>query len=222
MENAISCLIKGYENLEGTIKAFSKFAVFLTGAIMFGICLMYILIQGASAIIPVEAFQQNKALAFMSLALVALIIVFAVLPIIFNVNTILLREYVLKGSKIRLKYAISEAMRRLNGRFLLYYVKSSSILIGSMLLSFLCGVTLIGAIFVPIIAYLFMVAQVALAYQGEVRIFHVFKTYLKEVVLISFCLFVVTLISTSFSFIGAILISPMTIAPQLFVCSNFK
>lgn len=88
--------------------------------------------------------------------------------------------------------------------------------------SFLCGVTIIGAIFVPIIAYLLVVTVIALAYQGDVYVFQIFKNFLKEIVLISFCLFVVTLVSGLIPILGALIVLPIMIAPQIFVCTNFK
>lgn len=217
MKNVINCLTKGYKNLEGTIKAFLKFTIFLIGTFVFTASLMYIVSLGVG-VFNSELASVREFIVYFSLVVIG----FILLPITSNIYTILLREYVVKGSKIRLKLAISEALQRLNGRFFSYYVRSSSVLIGCLMTSFLCGVTIIGVIFVPIIAYLLVVTVIALAYQGDVYVFQIFKNFLKEIVLISFCLFVVTLVSGLIPILGALIVLPIMIAPQIFVCTNFK
>lgn len=211
LSNAFDLIKMGYSNLMGTVKALLK-----------GILVSLVL----AIPIIIAVFLITFGMIFGSpilniIALILFLLLLLAFPIIGNMNLILIREYILNESRIGLGDAFKEGKERLKGRYLMYYLKSIGLGLLSLLIVFLCGVTIIGFLLVPIITYMFAFAQLSLAYQGEMGPTHVIRVYFKEILLLSLALCLVSFIGGLIPFIGGILIAPALCAQQLFIVLKF-
>lgn len=211
LNNTLELIKMGYLNLTGTVKALLKsmlVSLALIAPIGMAIFLTFL-----------NMFLGSVILSIITLILVVLM--FLLFPIVGNTNVILMREYILNESRIGIGDAFKEAKERLKGRYLIYYLKSLGLGLLTFLVAFLCGITIIGILLLPIITYTTMIAQISLAYQNEMGPINVIKVYMKELALLSLALCLISFVSGLIPVVGTILALPALCAPQLFVALKF-
>lgn len=201
----------GYLNLMGTIKALLKGAVI-------NIIISLSIITAFFMIFIGSLLGNVIAVAF---GWIIFAVYYLFLPIIQNVNLILRREYILNESRIGLSEAIKEARERLNGRWVMYYLKRIGVDLLSGLAIFLCVISIIGILVIPVVVSLFAIVQLSLAYQNEIGPTQVIKDYFRELFFLSLVLSLITLVSGLAPVAGQILITPALCASSLFVALKF-
>lgn len=171
--------------------------------------------------LPFSKGSSSRSATAVNSGYIIVLLFFLFLPMMLNINIVLMREYILNESRIGLSDVVKEAKDRLKGRWMMYYLKSMGIGLLTGLAILLCAVTLIGIVLIPVVVYVSGMVQLSLAYQNEIGPTHVIKGYFKEILLLSVVLFVIVLVGGLAPLVGPILIAPALCAPNLFVALKF-
>lgn len=203
----------GYLNILGVVKAMVK-------SLLLSIPVM--ILWSIIAVLAIVGVFTNSLVLTLSVCLLGFLASFILAPIIGNVTLVLLRKYVVEGSRIDLRDAFKEARDRIKGRYLHYYFASFGIALAVAVIIFLCVISVVGMIVVPIIIQVSLAIVMIIAYQGDATVSCILQKYGKDLALISLGVFLVTSIGALIPVLGTILLFPASLAISLFIADNFS